>query len=145
MGVAAMHPALSQAADSSALGSPEAVVARSWEVATALRPAVDAVIATHLDHGPPVIIEGDYLLPTDLRAFATPGRRVRAVFLFEQEEQLKANFIRREPDVPGHDLRAKVSFLYGEQLRALALRHGNAAVAARPWSTLLARVTAALL
>ena len=142
MGVAAADTALGAAPHASA--NPEEIVARSWALATRLTPAVDAIIATHLDHGPPVIIEGDYLLPTALPAVAAPGQRVCAVFLFEDEAQLLANLSRREPDQSAQRRRATVSYLYGQQLRASALEHGNVALAARPWSTLSARATAGL-
>jgi hypothetical protein len=72
--------------------SAEQVVDKQIAFAEALRPAISAVIANHLETKTPVIIEGDYVLP-DL---VGPG--VSAVFLHEpEEEQLVRNYLLREP------------------------------------------------
>jgi 2-phosphoglycerate kinase len=110
--------------------------------ADALGPAVEAVVRSHLNNGPPVIMEGDYLLPALAGRLSSP--EVRAVFLYEQDEQqLVANFLSREPDTGPQHMRARVSWLFGRWLAAEAPRHGVAAVPVRPWATLSERILAA--
>ena len=41
-------------------------------------------------------------------------------------------------------MRARVSWLFGQWLAAEALRHGIAAIRARPWDTLAERIEAAI-
>jgi 2-phosphoglycerate kinase len=139
----ATHPALHHAA-AGAAEPPDKVVRGLLEAARALQPAVAAVVATHLDLGPPVIVEGDYLLPSIMAAF--PDReRVRAVFLWDEESQILANFAHREPKCPAQRERARVSFLFGQKLRVLADRQGVPAVRAQPWASVTARVEASCL
>ncbi|EYT81165.1 hypothetical protein CF54_21115 [Streptomyces sp. Tu 6176] len=52
------------------------MVERQIAVAGALAPAVEAVVANHVDTDTPVVVEGDYVLP----GLARPGGLVRAVF-----------------------------------------------------------------
>lgn len=109
--------------------------------AGAIEPAVEAVVECHLDNGPPIVMEGDYLLP----AFAARIRsaRVKVVFVYEPDEaQLVANYLSREAE-PQH-LRAEVGRLFGERLAAQALELGVPVVAARPWDTLPDRIVDAL-
>jgi 2-phosphoglycerate kinase len=135
----ATHPALHDAASAGAAKSPDAVVRGLLETARALQPAIAAVVATHLDFGPPVIVEGDYLLPSVMALF--PDRqRVRAVFLWDEEAQILANFAHREADAQRE--RARISYLFGQELRALAERHGIPTVQAQPWASITARVHA---
>lgn len=117
----------------------EAVAARV-RLAEALRPAVEAVILNHIATGSPVIIEGDYLLPSVL---SIPG--VRGVFLHEpDEEQIVQNYLRREP---GHGVqlaRAAVSRRHGDWLATQASVHRAPVLPARPWATIVTRVLYAL-
>jgi 2-phosphoglycerate kinase len=118
-------------------------------VAEALGPAIEAVVANHLETAMSVLIEGDYLLPS-LAARSSfggesAGGRVRAVFLNEPEEdQLLRNFSAREPGEPAQTGRARVSRLYGDWLVAEAVRFGVPVVSARPWTTVIDRVREAL-
>jgi 2-phosphoglycerate kinase len=113
-------------------------------VAEAIAPAVRAVVDTHLDNGPPVIMEGDYLLPSLLRQSPLTRPEVRAVFLYEpDEEQLVANFADREPAEPEQWQRARVSRLFGEWICEQAATYGVPALPVRPWDTVLERVSAA--
>lgn len=115
------------------------IVEMNRATATALAPAVAAVVATHLDHGPPVIMEGDYLLPSVAAALAGP--QVRVVFVHEpDEDQLIANFLDREPGEGRQTMRARVSRLFGDRLRAEAAEHGLPAIPARPFATLPYRI-----
>jgi 2-phosphoglycerate kinase len=121
--------------------APEQIAARHFEVAGALRPAYAAVIADHVEFAAPVVVEGDYLLP-ELAAEA--GTAVRAVVLDEQDEdQIAANYLRREPGAQQQD-RARVSALVSAELARRARRRGVPVVPARPWSDGLDRVDKAL-
>ncbi|MBM7784133.1 hypothetical protein [Tenggerimyces flavus] len=111
--------------------------------AEALSPAVEAVVQSHLNHGPPVIMEGDYLLPALAGRIRSP--RVRVVFLYEPDEaQLVANFLGREQDEGPQYMRARVSWLFGQWLAAEAPKHGVAAIPVRPWDTLSERLQIAV-
>jgi hypothetical protein len=106
-----------------------------------LHPAIEAVIADHLDTGVRVVIEGDYLPPS--LAVDRPG--VRGVILQEPDlEQLIDNFAGREPDAGEQRTRAEVSALLGAHLAAQATALGVPVIAARPWSTVLDRTATAL-
>ncbi|MGH2511561.1 MAG: hypothetical protein ACRDGQ_02615, partial [Candidatus Limnocylindrales bacterium] len=125
--------------------APASVVELQVAVGRALGPAIEALVANHLNTNAPVVIEGDYLLPAfaALPSFgAEPSAgRVRAVFLLESDErQLLANFTKREPGAPAQTGRATVSRIYGEWLAREATDRGLAVVAARPWNTVLERV-----
>jgi hypothetical protein len=88
-----------------------------------------------------VVFEGDYLLP-ELAAEAGPA--VRAVVLDEQDEdQITANYLRREPSGQQR-ARARVSALVSAELARRARHCGVPVVPARPWSDGLDRVGKAL-
>jgi len=122
--------------------TPEQVAARHFEVADALRPAYAAVIADHVEFAAPVVFEGDYLLP-ELAVEA--GEAVRAVVLDEQDEdQITANYLHREPGARPQRGRARVSALVSAELVRRARGCGVKVVPARPWSDQLDRVDKAL-
>jgi len=122
--------------------APEEIAARHFQVASALRPAYAAVIADHVEFAAPVVFEGDYLLP-ELAAEA--GTAVRAVVLDEQDEdQVTANYLRREPGAQQQRHRARVSALVSAELARRARHCGVPVVPARPWSDGLDRVDKAL-
>ncbi|MFC8715584.1 hypothetical protein ACFUCQ_37615 [Streptomyces sp. NPDC057197] len=119
----------------------ESVVERQIAIAGALAPAVEAVVANHVDTDTPVIVEGDYVLPGS----ATPGGLVRAVFLHEDDEaRVTANYLRREPEVGPQGPRARVSVLYGRWLAGQARAAGVPVLAPRPWEDLADRVVEAV-
>lgn len=126
---------------------PEGILQLHLAVADALGPALDAVVANHLESDTPVIVEGDYLLPSfvaraSFRGIPANGQVV-SLFLHEPEVgQLVANFAGREPDDDAQHGRARVSALFGEWLAAEAARYDVPIVPARPWSTLEGRVLA---
>ena len=127
---------------------PEQIVEHHVAVARALGPALEAVVANHLESDLPVIIEGDYLLPEFAARETFAGRpadgRVRAVFLVEPDaRRLVRNFAAREPGGVPQDGRATVSRLFGEWLTGEAETFGVPVVAARPWATALERTLAA--
>jgi len=127
----------------------EKIVELTISVSQAMLPALEAVIANHLESQTPVVLEGDYILPLLAAQTVFSGEpndgRVRAVFLYESdEEQLRANFLRREPEAGEQIKRAHVSWLYGEWLKGEAERVGMPALPARPWENLLERIQFAI-
>ncbi|WP_260461769.1 hypothetical protein [Streptomyces lateritius] len=117
------------------------MVERQIAIARALAPAIEAVVANHVGTDTPVILEGDYVLPVP----ATPGGQVRAVFLHEDDEaQVTANYLRREPEAGPQHHRARVSVLYGRWLAAQARAAGVPVVAPRPWEDFADRVAGAV-
>ncbi|MGW1926408.1 hypothetical protein ACWCQ0_46105 [Streptomyces massasporeus] len=85
----------------------------------------------------PVVLEGDYILPRAV----TPGGPVRGVFLHEDDEaQVTANYLRREPAAGPQRHRARVSVLYGRWLAARAHEAGVPVVAPRPWEDVPDRI-----
>lgn len=118
-------------------------------IAEALAPAVEAVVANHLETGTPVVIEGDYLLP-DLavrESFAgiPADGRVAAVVLHEPDEaRIAANYLSREPGNGDQLARVRASARYGARLAALAAETGVPVVPARPRTDVVIRVTAAV-
>lgn len=114
----------------------------------ALEPAIEAVVSNHVDEGRPVVLEGDYLLPAAARRmidkYATQAR-IRALFLYEDDErQLVKNFRDREPDEAEQVGRALVSSLLNQRIQSGCERSGVLSIPARPWDTVVERVTRAL-
>jgi 2-phosphoglycerate kinase len=108
--------------------------------------ALDGVIANHLDSGIPIVLEGDFILPslatrTTYDGVAADGQ-VRAVFLIEGEEQLRLNFLAREGE--DQPRRARASWFYGTWLREECERLRIPAIAARLWNTMLDRALVAI-
>ncbi|KUL49695.1 hypothetical protein ADL22_08110 [Streptomyces sp. NRRL F-4489] len=121
--------------------APESVVERQIAIARALAPAVEAVVANHVSTDTPVILEGDYILPSP----ATPHGPVRAVFLHEDDEdQVAANYLHREPEAGPQRHRARVSVLYGRWLAAQARAAGVPVTHPRPWQDLPDRAAKAV-
>jgi 2-phosphoglycerate kinase len=101
-------------------------------------PAIEAVVADHLDGALPAIIEGDFILP-ELAVKSgfgggAHGGRVRALFLDEANEKaIAASFLDRhggDATLPAH-----TSWLKSRWLRTECRRLGVPTVAARPWAT----------
>ncbi|MCK7621672.1 hypothetical protein MUU72_00750 [Streptomyces sp. RS10V-4] len=119
--------------------APESVVERQIAIARALAPAIEAVVANHVGTDTPVILEGDYVLPGP----ASLAGPVRAVFLHEDDEaQVAANYLRREPESGPQRHRARVSVRYGRWLAAQARAAGVPVLAPRPWEDLADRAAA---
>jgi 2-phosphoglycerate kinase len=109
--------------------------------------ALELVIANHIESRAPIVLEGDFILPSlavqpSYNGVAADGQ-VRAVFLYEEDEgQIGRNYLAREgEEQPG---RARVSWRHSEWLRREAERLGVPTLPARPWETVLERVIAAL-
>jgi 2-phosphoglycerate kinase len=127
----------------------EEIMHQGLEVARAMTPALEAVIADHLDTRVPIVLEGDFIAPALAVQPAFGGRsnagRVRAVFLYEPDEaQILANFTRREPEAGIQATRARVSWLQGQWLAEECGRLGIPAVLARPWQSAFTRVREAV-
>src|SRR5579883_1267829 len=125
----------------------EQMLARLLDVSTAISSAMELVIGNHLAGSTPVVIEGDFLLPSLALRPTYDGipaaGQVRAVFLYEHDEQqIRRNYRAREGTDQPH--RARVSWYHSEWLRREAERLGLPTVPARPWATVLERVIAAL-
>ncbi|MEU9337293.1 hypothetical protein AB0D49_29725 [Streptomyces sp. NPDC048290] len=117
--------------------APASVVERQIAVARVLAPAIEAIVANHVDTGTPVILEGDYILPVPM----SPGGPVRGVFLHEDDEaRVTANYLSREPEAGPQHHRARVSVLYGRWLAARARTAGVPVLAPRPWEDVAERV-----
>ena len=114
-----------------------------------IAPAVEAVVGNHLETGVSVVIDGDFIAPSLAAAAEFAGvpnaGRVRAIVVTEEEPQVIANHLAREPDQGPQALRAAVSALWTEWFVADAATVGVPAIAARPWPTLLPRAERALL
>lgn len=129
--------------------SPERIVQQLIDIGTVMLPALEAVIANHLESARPVILDGDFILPalldrTNFGGVANGGR-VRGVFVIESDEtQITLNYALREPDAGDQSGRAHVSWLYGEWLKREAERVGALVIESRPWESLVERAITAL-
>jgi 2-phosphoglycerate kinase len=127
----------------------EEIVRQGLEVALAMIPALEAVIADHLDTKVPLVLEGDFIAPTLAAQPSFDGQpnagRVRALFLYEPDErQILDNLLQREPETGIQSKRARVSWLQGQWLHGEFERLGIPALSARPWGTLFTRVIEAM-
>jgi 2-phosphoglycerate kinase len=125
------------------------IVKQSIAVGRVMAPALEAVITNHIASRTPIVLEGDFILPTVAMSFAfsqsSSASPVRAVFLYEEsEEQFCRNFLQREPEHGLQEKRARVSWLYGQWLKDEAERLGVLALPARPWDTLFERILTVL-
>jgi GrpB-like predicted nucleotidyltransferase (UPF0157 family) len=122
-------------------------LAEAVEFGEVMSGILEPVIANHLQTHKPIVLEGDFILPSlatqsTYDGIAADGR-VRALFLYEDdEEQLRQNFLAREGEP--QLLRARLSWRYSEWLRAEAGRLGLPAIPARPWDTVFERALAAI-
>jgi 2-phosphoglycerate kinase len=123
----------------------EEIMRQGLEVARTMTPALEAVIADHLEAKAPIVMEGDFISPmlaaqSSFNGQANAGR-VRAVFLHEPDEtQILDNFSKRESEAGIQAKRARVSWLQGRWLARECERIGMPALPARPWRTLFTRV-----
>jgi 2-phosphoglycerate kinase len=122
--------------------SPDEQLAFTVRYGTVMAEALEVVIANHLEDEPPIVLEGDFLLPSvatrDVYVDQPAEGRVRAIFIVEPDEnQIARNYLAREgEDQPG---RARISWRYSEWLREEAGRLGVPVVPARPWDTVFER------
>ncbi|WP_316529622.1 AAA family ATPase [Kitasatospora brasiliensis] len=134
--------------DPDALGA-ERVLELQIATAGALDEALLGVVRNRLTVDVPAIVEGDYLTPAAAARAAAEGaargRRVRAVFLHEDDPgRIGANYADREPDCGPQPRRAAVSARYSTWLAEQARAHALPVVECRPYATLPERLAAAL-
>lgn len=110
-------------------------------------PALEAVIANHLETSTPVVLEGDFILPAlatlpQYEAITANGQ-VKALFIYEEDEtQIVRNFgLREGTEQKG---RARSSWLFSEWLRQECARLNVPAIPARPWNSVFERALAAI-
>ncbi|MGW2874448.1 hypothetical protein, partial [Kitasatospora sp. NPDC001225] len=145
------HPGLhhfSAVPDPDALGA-DRVLELQIATARALDDALLGVVRNRLTVDVPAIVEGDYLTPAAAARAAAEaaeqGRRVRAVFLHEDDPRsIGANYADREPDSGPQPERAAVSARYSTWLADQARAHALPVVECRPYATLPERLAAAL-
>lgn len=108
-------------------------------------PALEAVIANHLESNTPVVMEGDFIIPAlaTLPAYDNipANGQIKALFMYEEEEAQIARNYRMREDREQPD-RARSSWLFSEWLRQECVRHDIPTLAARPWETVLERAIA---
>jgi 2-phosphoglycerate kinase len=115
--------------------------------AKTLENALALVIGNHLETHTPIVLEGDFILPS-LALRETYGEepangQVRALFLYEEDEaQIAENF--RERHGSDQPRRTRTSWWVNQWLRTEAERLGVPAIAARPWGTVLERAIGAV-
>jgi 2-phosphoglycerate kinase len=127
----------------------EEIMRQGLDVARAMTPALEAVIADHLDTKVPIVLEGDFIAPMLAAQSSFDGEsnggRVRAVFLYEPDEaQILDNLSQREPKAGIQAKRARVSWLQGQWLARECEPINMPALPARPWGTLFERVLEAV-
>jgi 2-phosphoglycerate kinase len=123
------------------------MVEHTRSVSEVIGEAIAPVIADRLENGVRSVFEGDFIQPSFAASpvfagVATEGR-VRSVFIHDTEEQLAANIVAREGEEQPR--RARISWNYGEWLRAECDRYGLHAIRARPWETAVDRALAAVI
>jgi 2-phosphoglycerate kinase len=124
---------------------PEEIVAQGIALGTVLAPALVAVILNHYESHTPVVLEGDFIIPSLVAhpAIAPLYRsgRVRTAVIHEEEEaQFVANFLQREPEAGPQHLRAQVSWHYGQWLKQEAELYHVSVLPSRPWATAFNRL-----
>ena len=111
-------------------------------------PALESVIAEHLESGYPVVVEGDFLLPT-LTTKSTfvdqdNGGRVRAIFVYEDANDRSLPTTLTGNQAAGQEFRAHASWLNGQWLRGQCQSLSVPELASRPWDTVVARALSAI-
>jgi 2-phosphoglycerate kinase len=129
--------------------TPEEIVTHTLKVCRVMAPAIELVIANHLESRAPIVLEGGFLLPELAAQAVFRGKpnegRVRGLFIDESdEEQIAQNFLQREPYKEPQTYRARVSALYSQWLRQEAERLSVPVITARPWDTVFERILATL-
>ena len=77
------------------------IVKHTIAVGQVMAPALEAVIANHIESQAPIVLEGDFILPMLATSFLESSiqSQIRALFLYEDsEEQFCHNFLQREPE-----------------------------------------------
>lgn len=126
------------------------VITQLQKVGNTLSPAIEAVIRNHIVTNTPVIIDGDFILPSLMSKdggnsdFVANGQ-LRAVYIVETDsDQLVSNYSTREPETGKQEKRADISSQYNHWLIDQAALYGVPVVSSRPWKTVLQRVLTSL-
>jgi len=121
-------------------------VAHMVRYGSVMAEALERVIANHLEDDHPIVLEGDFILPTvaiqDVYAGIPNNGRVQGLFVHEEEAQIARNYELREGGEQSG--RAQISWRNSEWLRVEAERLGVPTLAARPWETGFERALALL-
>lgn len=125
------------------------IVEQGITIGRVMLPALEAVIANHIESSRPAVLEGDFILPalTVMKRYGNYSNdgRVRGLFIDEPDvTQIAANYMAREPDAGPQEKRAEVSALYNRWLMREAERLGVLRLPARPWETLFDRILSAV-
>lgn len=125
--------------------APEVIFEQGKAIACELHPALELVIANHLETDRPAVLDGDFLTPALMVQAAYAGcenaGRVCGIVVDEPDEvQIVRNYGLREPGAGEQTQRARVSKLFGDWLKHDAERFGIQVVEARPWDTVFERV-----
>jgi 2-phosphoglycerate kinase len=127
--------------------SAEEMVNHIIAIGQVMAPALEAVIANHIESCTPIVLEGDFILPMVATSFSGSSlqNQIRTIFLYEEsEDQFRHNFLQREPEQGLQKTRARVSWLYGQWLKQETERVGAITLPARPWNDLFERILTAL-
>ena len=121
----------------------EEIVKHTIAVGQVMAPALEAVIANHIESRAPVVLEGDFILPCLPLLLQQPCTRTRYAHSSSMKK-VRSNsatiFLQREPEHGPQIKRAHVSWLYGQWLKQEAERRGILTLPARPWDTLFERL-----
>lgn len=115
--------------------------------AEAMAEALTLVIGNRLETRMPVVLEGDFILPSLAVRSEYDGQSaagmVRGLFLYEHDEsQLARNYLEREREP--QPARAHTSWCVSESIRTEAEKLGVPCIPARPWETVLQRAIEAI-
>jgi 2-phosphoglycerate kinase len=121
-------------------------VAHMVRYGSVMAEALEYVIANHLEDDHPIVLEGDFILPTvaiqDVYAGVPNNGRVQGLFVHEEEAQIARNYEFREGSE--QSARAQISWRNSEWLRMEAERLSVPTLAARPWDTVFERALVVL-
>jgi 2-phosphoglycerate kinase len=125
----------------------EEKLAHSIEYGTVMALPLEYVIANHLAEGTPIVLEGDFILPSLATRPSYDGTptagRVRSLIVYEEDEdQIYRNFLARAGTK--QPARARACWRQSQWLRAEAQRLGLPTLASRPWATVVERAVALL-
>lgn len=117
------------------------------EYSQVMAAALELVIGNHLESNAPIVLEGDFILPSlavQPAYDSIPANgRVRAIFVYEADEvQIGQNYLLREGQP--QPKRARASWRHSEWLWQEATRLNVPVIAARPWETVFQRIIATL-
>jgi 2-phosphoglycerate kinase len=119
----------------------DAIVIPYIDIGRMFLPGLTAVVNDHVLENIPMILEGDFILPELAASFGNP--KIKAIFIYEtSREQILQNYFSREAEL--QEQRADRSYAHGNWLKDECFKLGITVIEARPWNTLMERVTASL-